>query len=162
MPIKKYLLAALVLTALTACTPDSSDFLRPVSSYLVENIGETSFGGKTFCAYDVLDMEIRADGADVYVWALCGEYYLENNVPTLGTAGSLPVALHLQKSGEQVRLASYEIPLSGGDYGPSIQDIFPPDAIRNMCEGNIECYNERAERLEENIEEQAREYYGQK
>jgi hypothetical protein len=162
MAMNKYLLAALVVTALAACTPNSADFLLPVNGYLVENIVvESLFGGKVFCAYDVLGTDAWADKADVYVWALCGEYYLENDVPTLGTAGSLPVALHMQKSGEQVNLVSYEIPLSGVDYGPSIQNIFPLDAIQNMCEGNIECYNERAERLEVDIEQQAREYYGQ-
>lgn len=144
---------------LAACTPTSAELLTPVESYLVENIGQAFSGGKVFCAYDVLGTETRDNGASVYVWALCGEYTLVNGELTLSTASSLPVALHMQKSGGQYQVVSHEVPLDGMGYGASIQRIFPPEAIEKMCETNADCYNERAERLQKTIEQKAREYY---
>lgn len=160
--MKKQTISVLLVMLLAACTPTSPDYLLPVDRYLVENIGQTSFGGQAFCAYDVLGADLRTDGADVYVWALCGEYYMDNGILTMGTASSLPVALHMQKSGGQYVVTGHEIPLDGVDYGTSIQRIFPPQAIENMCKGDIPCYNERAERMERAVEEKAEEYYGVK
>jgi len=157
--MKNFLVGVLVMVFLAACTSTPTDYLAPVESYLVENIGVTSFGGKAFCAYDVLGADVRADGADVYLWALCGEYILENSALILGTASSLPVALHMQKSNGQFHVTSCEIPGDGAEYMPSIQRIFPEDAIRKMCHESADCYNERAARLQNAIEEKAREYY---
>ena len=160
--MKKIIILVLALMLPAACTTASPDFLTPVESYLVENIGQAYSGGKVFCAYDVLGSESRDNGANVYVWALCGEYTLDNGVPTLGTASSLPVALHMQKSGGQTKVVSHEVPLDGMGYGASIQRIFPPEAVEKMCETNADCYNERAERLEKTIEQAAADYYGLK
>jgi hypothetical protein len=158
--MKNTFLLALVLALLAACTPTSADFLLPVNDFLVQNVGQRYFGGKVFCAYDVLGTGPRDDGVDVYVWALCGEYTLDNSVLTLGTASSLPVALHMQKSNGQYTVTSYEVPRDGIDYGSSIQRIFPPAAIEKMCETNADCYNERAQRLQNEIEQKAGEVYG--
>jgi hypothetical protein len=160
--MKKTFLLALVLALLAACTPASPEPLTPVESYLVENIGQAYSGGKVFCAYNVLGTESRDNVANVYVWALCGEYTLDNGVLTLSTASSLPVALHMQKSNGQYTVTSYEVPRDGIDYGPSIQRIFPPDAIEKICVTNTDCYNERAERLQNKIEQKAGEYYALK
>jgi hypothetical protein len=153
---------ALLLALLAACTPTSADFLLPVKAYLVKNVGQASYGGKIFCACDMLGTEPRNDGLDVYVWALCGEYYLDNGHLTLGTASSLPVALSLQKENGHYTVTSYEVPRDGIDYGPSIQRIFPPDAIEKMCTVNSNCYNERAQRLQNDIGQKAGEYFGLK
>ncbi len=160
--MRKLFLAVLFLTVLSACIPASPDYLAPVESYLIENIGEASFGGKVFCAYDVLGADLRSGSADVFVWALCAEYFLDNGALTMGTACSLPVALHMEEVDGLFQVTSYEIPGNGTDYSPSIQRIFPTEAIENMCEGEIDCYNERATRLENTVVEKAREYYGLK
>ena len=160
--MKKTGILVLILALLAACIPDSPDILAPVENALMENIGQTSFGGKVFCSYDVLGTEAWADGMDVYVWALCGEYYLDNGVLTLGTASSLPVAIHMQKAGRVYEVVSCEIPSDGTDYMPSIQRIFTAAAIQKMCHENPDCYNERAQRLQNTIEQKAREYYGLK
>jgi hypothetical protein len=160
--MRKLFAAALAMAVLSACAPASPDYLAPVESYLIENIGEASFGGKVFCAYDVLGADLRAERADVYVWALCAEYHLEGGALTMGTAGSLPVALTMQKSNGQYTVTGHAVPGNGTDYWPSILRIFPAGAVENMCEGKIDCYNERAARLENAVEEQARGYYGLK
>ena len=130
-----------------------------MESYLTGQVGHAYFFGKVFCAYDVLAVDVRPDRADVYVWALCGEYYLDKNALTLGTASSLPVALHLLGENGRYMVTGHEVPGEGMDYGTSIQKIFPAGAIEKMCMTNPDCYNERAERLEKAIEQHAREYY---
>lgn len=155
----KKILSVALLVYVAACTPVLPGYLVPVESYLTERVGDAYFGGKDFCAYDVLGADMRSDTADIYVWALCGEYYLDKNVLTLGTASSLPVALHLMRENGRYVVTGHELPREGTDYGPSIQEIFPTDAIEKMCMTNPDCYNERAERLEKVIEQQAQEYY---
>ncbi|KAF0109348.1 MAG: hypothetical protein FD146_392 [Anaerolineaceae bacterium] len=157
--MKKTFILVLILALLAACTPTSPDYRAPVESYLVENIGQANFGGKVFCAYDVLEADLRTDDADVYVWALCAEYYLEDGALTMGTASSLPVALHLQESNGQYVVTGHEIPGDGSQYWPDIQKFFSAEAIQNMCETDADCCNERAARLENAVEEKAREYY---
>lgn len=149
----------LLLGLLAACTPASPDYLTPVEEYLAENIQAAYFGGVVFCAYDLLEAQVQADSADVYVWALCAEYTLEGETVVMQSASSLPVALHMQTSDGQYVVVSHEIPGDGTEYWPTIQRIFPPQAIEKMCEGDIPCYNERAERLERAVEEKAEEYY---
>lgn len=86
--VRTFLLALL----LSACSARHSDPLEPVQVYLAENIGEANFSGQVFCAYDLLDMEVSTENAEVYVWALCADYYLENDNLEIGTACSLPIA----------------------------------------------------------------------
>jgi hypothetical protein len=160
--VKKIFILVLALALLAACTPKSPDYLAPVESYLIEHVGEANSGGIVFCAYDVLGADLRADAADVYVWALCAEYYLEDGALTMGTASSLPVALTMQKSNGQYVVTGHAVPGDGTEYWPGIQRLFPAEAIKAMCEGEPDCYNERAGRLEKAVEEKAREYYGLK
>ena len=159
--MKKIIVVAFLVCA-AACTPVLPDYLVPVESYLAEDVGHAYFFGKVFCAYDVLGADVRPDKADVYVWALCGEYYVDKNVLTPGTASSLPVAIHLQMEDGRYVVIDHEVPMDGMEWGASIQRIFPSDAIEKMCETNAGCYNERAERLEEAIEQKAMDYYGLK
>lgn len=160
--MKKPFLVALLLTLLAACTPTSANFSLPVKVYLVQYVGQASFGGKVFCACDVFGTEPRDDGVAVYIWALCGEYFLVDGVLTLGTASSLPVALYLQKSNGLYTVTRSEVPGDGMDYGASIQHIFPPAVIEKMCTGNPNCYNERAQRLQNEIGRNAGDFYGLK
>ncbi len=152
--------ASLVMVLLAACTPQPAPYLAPVESALVDSIGHAYFGGKVFCAYDLLETKTRADLSDVYVWAFCGEYVLDGHTLNLGTASSLPVAIHLQKSGATYRVVSFQIPQDGTGFLPSIQAAFPADAIRRMCLTDTACYNERAGRLEKLAQQKAREYFG--
>jgi hypothetical protein len=134
-------------------------YLKPVEGYLVENIGIASFSGQVFCSYEVLDTKQEEAQVDMYVWAMCQEYYLEGRSLVMGTGSSLPVALHLQGLDGGYRLASYEVPKDGIGYWPSIQAIFPALAIERMCEGDTDCYNGRAERLERESEQKAKAFY---
>jgi hypothetical protein len=167
--LKQALLGILAVVLLPACvispipTTESPDYPAayqlPIQDYLVEHIGQSSFGGKVFCTYDMLGADLLSDGADVYVWALCAEYYLVGEIPTMGTASSLPVALHMQVSGGKYRVIGNKVPMDGMEYGTSIQLIFPKETIKKMCRSNADCYNERAERLENLARQQAMKYF---
>jgi hypothetical protein len=157
--MRKLFLGVLILTLLMACSPESRGLLKPVDEYLVQKIGLALFGGKVFCAYDVLGTSLRIGATDVYVWALCGEYYFENDKLTLGTASSLPVAMHMQKVDGQYQVVRYEIPSDGSGFMPSIRRIFPADSIQKMCHQDTNCYNARALRLQKTIMKKAQEYY---
>jgi hypothetical protein len=160
--VKRILLAAVIPIIVTACTPASPVYLATVDSHLVENIGQASFGGKVFCAYDVLAVDMQVDSANVYVWVMCLEYYPDDGRLVMGTGSSLPVALYMQKSDGQYEVTRQAIPRDGTEYWASVQSIFPIEAIEAMCEGKADCYNERAKRLENEAEEEARKYYGLK
>lgn len=161
MPTKGLFLLAFLLL-LVACAPPSADYLTPVEGYLAANLKGASFGGVVFCAYDLLDAQVQAGSAEVYVWALCGEYTLSGETVVMQSGVSVPAALHLQKSGGGYVVLGHETPGDGTDYWPGIQRLFPPQAIERMCIGDIPCYNERAERLQRAVEEKAEEYYGLK
>jgi hypothetical protein len=160
--MRKLFPGVLILTLLTACNLAYSEPLKPVEKYLVQKIGLAAFGGKVFCAHDILGSSLRIGVADVYVWALCGEYYLENGKLTFGTASSLPVALHMQKVDGQYLVVRHEIPNDGSGFMPSVQRIFPVDSILKMCLQEANCYNARAVRLQKTIMKKAQEYYGLK
>ena len=145
---------------LATALPQTIDYLDFVEEYLIEKIGIASFDGQVFCSYEVLDTKREDIKVDVYVWALCEEYYLVDNALETGTGSSLPVALYLQKSDNEYRLQSYEVPKDGMGYRPSIEIIFPSLAIEHMCEGDPHCHNQRVERLELENRQKAREYYG--
>jgi hypothetical protein len=151
-------LAALVF--LSACTAYPSECHPLVMNTLVENIISPAFGGKVFCAYDLLNLTEKKERMHVYVWAMCEEYYLDNGTLTMGTGASLPVAVHLSYSGSIYLLESKQIPSDGTFYGSSLRDIFPLGAIRKMCQENYECYNERSARLQAAVKQQAGDYFG--
>lgn len=162
-----FLLSVILLPACTimnrkpaASSPNPSvTYLAHVQDYLVKHIVQANFGGRVFCAYDVLGADMLSDRADVYVWALCAEYYREGEILTMGTASSLPVAMHMQISSGGYQMVSSEVPEDGIGYGASLQRIFPEAAIERMCHDNADCYNERANRLEGATKQQAEEFY---
>jgi len=160
----------LLIASLAACaspapgpaggsTDATAAFMPSVNNYLVKNLGLTAFGGQVFCAYDVLGTAVPSRKTDVYIWALCAEYFLHDKTLTMGTASSLPVALHLQESGGVYQVTGMEVPLDGMGYGASLVRIFPAEAIQKMCREDADCYNERAKRLEDATREQAAEFY---
>ncbi len=146
--MRKFILAGLALSLLAACAAKPPDFSAPVQTYLNRTIGHSYFGGRVACAYDLLGSQERGGSAEVYVWAFCGEYSLDDGTLTLDSASSLPVALELEEAGATYRVTGSTIPRDGTAFLPSLQAAFPPEAIRHMCLEETGCYNARAQRLE--------------
>ena len=131
---------------------------KVVKTYLEENIWKTTFGGKTFCAYEVL-----GEGNNLYIhrgiqymWVLCEEYYLKNNKLRKGGGTSLPVALVLQKENHIYKVISHKIPRDGKLYVNDIKRIFPED-IQNKIFSND--YNRRIEVLSNEIKKEVELYF---
>jgi len=94
--------------------------------YLVDDFGKSSFGGKAFCAYKVLDIEAKDGGKYIneYLWAVCQEYYLTNDRLETGTGISLPIALFIQLDGTY-KVNSHKVPRDGSMFSYDVENIFP-------------------------------------
>lgn len=133
-----------------------------ITDYLTENIGIAGFGGKVFCAYEFLDADLQMD-ASVYVWALCQEYYWNQDALTSGSGISLPVALQTKSVGDKVEIIGHHIPRDGEYYGSDIREVFPRSTWPQIMPEDIDDinqYNLRANQLVEETRIQAWEFYG--
>lgn len=94
--------------------------------YVVDNWGESSFGGKAFCAYQVLDIETIDEGKYIneYLWATCQEYYLKDDKLETGTGISLPVALSIELD-NTYKVKNHKVPRDGSMYSYDVEHIFP-------------------------------------
>lgn len=129
-----------------------------IKRYLEENIGIAAFGGKVFCAYDVLGEKREGIIINEYLWALCLEYYLKDENLKEGSGISLPVALAIEEQGQ---IVSHRIPRDGSYYGPDIREIFPKKyhvKIFPQAPDYLE-YNQRAKRLSEETQKEAESYF---
>jgi hypothetical protein len=125
-----------------------------LKSYLVQNVGFVTYGGKAFCAYFPLVEPVREpDGATVhlYLWVLCQEYYREGQGLQKGTGVSLPVAIELVGAPGGYQFNSYKVPRDGTLYPKDIQAEFPPstwEGIWPTSQEEVEAANARIQQLE--------------
>jgi hypothetical protein len=171
MARKKQWRLLMVVILLAGCCPAKQDdgsatiikdvlLVENIDGYLAKNVGTSGFGGKVFCAYEPLNAQ--AEGK-IYLWVLCEEYYLEQGALMPGSGASLPVALLVQESNGRYEISGLLVPRDGTGYGIDVRAIFPPSAwsqIMSQSKDEMERYNERAARLEEQTEMKARLYYG--
>jgi hypothetical protein len=139
----------------TNFTPDDPTVQSILKSYLVQNIGLASFGGKVFCAYQPLADPVKdQDGSrvHVYLWVLCQEYYRDGQGLQKGTGSSLPVAIELIKATGRYQFNSYKVPGDGSFFPKDVRAEFPPSTWKEIMPGSrqedIEAYNARAHQLE--------------
>ncbi len=104
-----------------------------LKEYLVWMYGQWSHGGKDFCGYTPMGIGNDGHTIQLYVWANCAEYYLQNQEMKMGFASSYPVVLFVE-----VRYGSYKIIDTGGGKDflmgsspPEIQRLYlhPPKAF---------------------------------
>jgi hypothetical protein len=131
-----------------------------ILGYLARKVGLSSFGGKVFCAYEILDSDQSASNPAIYLWALCEEYYMVGETINKGTGISVPVALYLNKAGDVVEISSHRLPGNGNRYGRDIQAIFPANTWDSIFGKDGKTYNHRAQTLESEVKENAVNYYG--
>src|SRR5262249_23344550 len=93
--------------------------------YLIEHIGITGFGGKTFCTHKTLDIEETEQGVIEYLYVDCQEYYLNDNHLKMGTGSSLPVVLSLQKNNQTYKAVGHKTPRDGSQNWHDIETLFP-------------------------------------
>lgn len=120
-----------------------------ITSYLAEQIGISGFGGEVFCAFEYLQPPPDAEG-EIYIWALCLEFYREEDRTLEGSGISLPVALQISEQNGQLQIASHLTPGDGSYYGPDVKEIFPASTWGKIFpdgEEEQDHYNLRASRL---------------
>jgi hypothetical protein len=131
--------------------------------FLEQNVGTIGFGGKVFCAYEVLASQEGVGGqVEEYQWVVCQEYYKSDGTLTKGSGISLPMVVFLQSKGETYQIASYSLPGDGEDYAKFIQGTFPErlwPQIFPSDQAQIRAYNQRAARLEAEAERRATAYF---
>lgn len=149
---------ALILLAAVLCTascrsvnpPQPDPALdEPITTHLVEQIGISGFEGEIFCAFEYLDLPREVD-QEIYIWALCQEYYLEGSSLTEGSGISLPVALQVEELEGQPQITGHLIPGDGSRYGPDVKEIFPASIWGKILPDNDQernQYNLRASQL---------------
>lgn len=101
---------------------------RQIENYLDAKVITANFGGKVFCSYKFLGALGIEDRDEVYIWALCEEYYSKQGVLTQGTGASLPVALVFKKC----EIVEHKEPRDGSLYSQDIKAIFPSDVQKEI------------------------------
>jgi len=140
---------------LTPAQPQLAADLREVTkTYLVAHVGMASFGGKSFCAFKVLDIEQKPGALTEYVYTVCMEYYLKNGNLVQGTGLGLPVALVLRREGPGYVVVSHE---SAGDAGyvREVERIFPKKTHEEILGAGATYTSWKVE-----VENEAKKYFG--
>ena len=134
---------------------------KSIPNYLAEEIGIAGFGGEIFCAIEYLDPP-QSDDGEIYLWALCLEFYREEGRLLEGSGISLPVALETQSVGGQFNIVSHRVPGDGSRYGPDVREIFPRgtwEQILPKTDEELNWYNLRANELQTEVRIQANDQF---
>lgn len=159
------LISCFLLVSCQSQSPSAVDtdpsLQHSITSYLVEQVGISGFDGEIFCAFDYLESARETD-QEIYIWALCQEYYLEGTSLREGSGISLPVALQTHRVDGQTEIIGCQIPRDGSYYGSDVKEIFPPSSWSKILpndEEGITQYNQRAAALERETALLASEFY---
>jgi hypothetical protein len=165
MMIKEKLKSALRLLSVFVCigcqgkigmNQDGADLgrftsLPTIEDYLNQKVASKGFGGKAYCAYEVLDAEKSGTSERLYLWIVCQEYHRTNQKLEQGTGGSFPVALTIRTENEKVEVLSHQIPRDGSYYAPDLEAIFSKKALASANS----VKNDRVAKLQNAIRQQA-------
>jgi hypothetical protein len=136
-------------TELRDDTLTDPDLEERINDYLAEHIAIIGFGGKPYCAYEMLNAD-QGKGGNLYIWALCQEYTLDGGSLRDGSGISLPVALQIQQDNQPIEIMGHLVPRDGSYYGPDVRSIFPRSTWPQIMSANQEdigLYNYRANEL---------------
>lgn len=166
--MKKHLFCALIFLtiALIGCQQASNDrgktipleqfsSMQSIRDYLSTNIASTGHGGKPYCAYEVLDTQQEGENINVYLWAVCQEYYSDKQNLRQGTSASLPVALVMQKNDNNLSVLAHRIPRDGALYAEDMPIIFSKKFVAKVQAESTADRNNRVNRLQSEIERDA-------
>jgi hypothetical protein len=134
-----------------------------LKTYLAESFGTTAYGGKVFCAYQMMGYgNSNVPDKTLYLWVLCQEYYLDGQILTAGSGTSLPVVINLQGTNGGYQIIGNKFPGDGENYGMDVRQLFPEllwDQIFGATENGAQAYNQRAKTLEQLNQQSGLLYY---
>jgi hypothetical protein len=129
--------------------------LQSIKDYLTTNVASTGFGGKPYCAYEVLDAQQESENLNIYLWTVCQEYYSDKQKLRQGTSAVLPVALVMQRNGNSLSVLSHRIPRDGALYAKDMPVIFSKRFMTKDQAETTADRNNRVNRLQGEIEREA-------
>ncbi len=109
-----------------------------IKDYLNQKVASKGFGGKAYCAYEVLDTEKSGLDESLYLWVVCQEYHRQGQKLEEGTGGSFPVALKIRQENEKVEVLSHQTPRDGSYYVPDLKAMFSKKAFASANSVNSE------------------------
>jgi hypothetical protein len=118
-----------------------------IKDYLQTKVASVGFGGKPYCAYEVLAAEPVSDNINLYLWALCQEYYLDKQTLQQGTGSSFPIALTIEQTNSAFNVLSHQVPSDGASYTEDINTIFPEKFRQEISPESANTQNQRVNRL---------------
>jgi hypothetical protein len=133
---------------------------KEVYAYLQSNVLQPNLGGKMFCAYSLFGSEIKNKKMYIYLWALWQEYRSENRKLVEGTGMGCPITLIATPSQQGYTITEHQLPENGTAYAPSIKKIFPLKYYNEIFSKTQLFNTVIAKELMDNVEQQARKYYG--
>lgn len=125
-----------------------------VDAYLALQLLHTSFGGNVICAHDILGSERKGDAVELYLWALCEEFYCDQQRLEQGSGVSLPVAVEGERQDTGAWSLEHRTPRDGADYGQDIGTIFPRRILSQITPStpeDITEFNRRVSALQVRI-----------
>ena len=100
-------------------------------------------GGTMYSAFTVLG----TDSDKIYIWMLKEETLKQGSEVIMTNGTSLPLVLYIEIEEDKIVIKNHKYPEDGQGNGKSIRKLFPGNVIKVMSNN----YNERAEQLEEII-----------
>ncbi|RIE10236.1 hypothetical protein SMC3_07480 [Candidatus Cryosericum hinesii] len=133
---------------------------KDVYAYLQNKILQPAWGGQMFCAYTLFGSEIKNNKVYIYLWALWEEYRSENRKLVAGTGMDGPITLIATLSQQGYAITKHQLPENGTAYAPSIKKMFPLEYYNEIFSKTQLFNTVIAKELMDNVEQQARKYYG--
>ncbi len=146
-------------------TVASSELSPPgedVDSYLASQLLHASFGGVVFCAHQTLAVESKEGATTSYLWALCREFYCDQQRLAGGSGVSLPVALEAKRQDGGRWSFAHAIPRDGLDYGADVSALFPRYIQRLITPQTVEAtaeFNRRVAALQDTVTNAAQDHF---
>jgi hypothetical protein len=122
-----------------------------IKDYLNQKVADRGFGGKAYCAYEVLDAEKSGIDGNLYLWAVCQEYHRKGQKLEEGTGGSFPVALKIRQENEKIKILSHQKPRDASYYSPDLKAMFSKKAFESANSVN----SERVSKLQNAVKQEA-------
>jgi hypothetical protein len=115
-------------------TPVISPDTAAINSYLISVLGIVSHpGGKVICAHRILEPSKPQSGY-IYLWAVCQEYYSDNEIVKTGSGISVPISLTVNKTNNLLQITSHRSPRAGSSYAADLTSIFPPEILQKYID----------------------------
>jgi len=142
--------SAEILSSLNRQDSEGAGVKELSEEYLAARLGISVFGGKSFCAYELLGTALKNGMYIKYIWVTSQEYYLDKGIIKKGMEVSFPVALTARRYCNDLFITGLRYPSEkeGADA------VFPEELIAGIKDSSIDTA-----KLDEEIQSKAREYF---